>query len=487
MAASPTRTPRRNARVSVKEPVRILGALRESKLREWSDSFEGQEDDVIRLVDYKEAHLVHVTHDRDVSGREVRLFQRPDLGPWLKQANQFDGIAAQKMDRITRRPSDLYLFLEWLKDHGKFLITHKDGIDTRTDAGKRYAELMGMVGSWEWEAIQERNSDSVSRARAEGRYHGGDVPYGYRIVGAKGDWRYAIDEEQQKVIFWMIERFLEGWTYMGIAEDLDRRKVPTSKGRGQWSWQTVRRILASRRLLGEDSKGNIRCEGVVPVPVWQAVQKEAERRKAPVREKPRQGAAPLLGVAYCALCTKRLHKIRERTQCHTINCPMKSIATAELWEFIEAWMTLMSSGVERHEHVVIPGLDNRPEIRDVKTRVARLRRQDEDGDWDDDRAAYKRRMADLRARLKDLEKEPVVPDRDVWKPTGESYRDFWKRCTELDKGEELRRIGAKLYVDAGMPRGTLADGGPAATGRLRFETPSQWDRWRVLGKPRKAA
>ncbi|MFB7255919.1 recombinase family protein [Streptomyces nojiriensis] len=84
------------------DQVRLLGALRESKGRDWSDSFEGQENDVHGLVARHRGVLVETTRDRDVSGREVRLFDRPELGPWLKKPDMYDGIAVQKIDRLTR-------------------------------------------------------------------------------------------------------------------------------------------------------------------------------------------------------------------------------------------------------------------------------------------------------------------------------------------------------------------------------------------------
>ncbi|MFZ3493471.1 recombinase family protein [Streptomyces sp. 5.8] len=486
--------------------VRLLGALRESKGRDWSDSFDGQEKDVESVAARHRGTLVEITRDRDVSGREVRLFDRPDLGPWLKKPDLYDGIAVQKMDRLTRRPVDIYLFFEWAKEHNKFLVTG-DGVDTRTKAGKAHAELLAMVGGWEWEAIQERNADSRARAREAGRWHGGTIPYGYRISSSKGNWRLVPDTvplfstvadrrawSPVDVIHWMIEMFLfgedgrGGWSYLRIAAWLDKHNVPTSTGKGQWNHRTVKNMLGSRvNLLGEDSHGNVRAKPLVAMGIFQQVQKELKARARSIKP-PRANANPLADVIWCVECDKKFHFLPQpdyadgrphlgRYHCNTLNCPVKTLAATEVWEVINAYMRLMGSGVERHVLDVTPGVDYTPEINGLKARISRLRRQDEDGDWEDDRDGYRRRLGELRGKLRELEAEPIVPQGEAWIPTGETYRDFWKRATLGEQGAELRRIGVKIYVDTRKPKGI-------GTGRLRVEAPSGWLRWQLLEKPR---
>ncbi|MCM1967235.1 recombinase family protein [Streptomyces sp. G1] len=490
--------------------VRLLGALRESKGREWSDSFDGQENDVHGLVARHRGVLVETTRDRDVSGREVRLFDRPELGPWLKKPDLYDGIAVQKIDRLTRRPVDIYLFFEWCREHGKFLVS-ADGVDTRTRAGKAHAELLAMVGGWEWEAIQERNADSRARAREAGRWHGGTIPYGYRVNGSKGNWRLVPDTVPQlctvedrrtlspvDVIHWMIEMFLygpdgkEAWSYLRIAAWLDRHKVPTSTGKGQWNHRTVKNMLGSRaNLLGEDTHGNVRAKALITVGVFRHVEKEMQRRSRSIKP-PRANANPLAEVPWCPECGKKMHYLPQpdyadgrphlgRYHCNTLNCPVKTVAAKELWTVLDAYMRLMASGVERHVREVTPGVDYRPEIADLKARIGRLRRQDEDGDWEDDRDGYRRRLGELRGKVRELEAHPFVPEGETWVPTGETYGDFWKRATLHEKGAELRRIGVKVYVDTRKP----ADDTPVGSGRLRLEAPSNWLRWSLLEKPKR--
>ncbi|MFZ3495625.1 recombinase family protein [Streptomyces sp. 5.8] len=479
--------------------LRLLGALRESKLREHSDSFAGQEKDVAGAVAHAGAALVDMTRDRDVSGREVRLFQRPELGPWLKKPDRYDGIAVQKIDRLTRRPVDMYLFLEWLTKHGKFLISAQ-GDDTRTKSGRQRVELMAMVGSWEWEAIQERNQDSHERARLAGRYHGGWIPYGYRSTGSKGNWYLEPDPDQAEIVRSIVADAIAGVAYLAIADRLNDEGVPVPKKGTKWVPQTIKLIVGSpsiigravhrgKELIGPDGLPIQKAEPLIAMKTYHTLRSVIDAKASKFGQydrAERKDRTELIRVIVCPECGKNFNRARGykttpyRYRCNTPHCPIGGVPEAELWDVLNAFMRLMSSGVMRHNLTVLHGVDRRADIQELKDRLKRLRASREDGDWDDDLDAYKARRDTLRDRVAELEAEPVVPDREVWTPTGEMYSEFWAKATNLEKGDELRRIGLKLYVD---PRVPATEFGRLTSGRFRIEAPSQWMRWKVLGTP----
>ncbi|MCX5203012.1 recombinase family protein [Streptomyces sp. NBC_00237] len=470
--------------------VRLLGALRESKKREWSDSFEGQEADVVSAARRVDGTLVHFTRDRDVSGREVPLFKRPQLKKWLDKPRSYDGITVQSMSRLTRRPADIYLFLEWCDEHGKFLVTHKESIDTRTEGGRRMAELFAMVASWEWDEIQARTKSSSDRAREAGRWHGGMVPYGYRVVGSKGNWSLVPNDiptfctvtpkrewtEVQVILDLMIPWFLfgdskalsgdkyrgrvgEGWSYNRISEELHAMGVPTSRGFGLWTNTTVRKILTSRiNLLGEDKDGRVRAAALIKPALFQQIQREAETRTKGPREKPvRRNANPLAKCIECQVCRRGIYYMarpdyKDGTphlgifHCSTTGCPVKTIAGKEVFGAVNKNILLWFMDEPRYVKKVEPGIDHTAEIEDAKKRMARLRRQDENGDWEDDPDGYRRRMNELRASVKKFEKNPVVPDKVTYEPTGEVFGEVWSKWSWHERGAELRANGVTVLV-----------------------------------------
>ncbi|WP_424216383.1 recombinase family protein (plasmid) [Streptomyces sp. BI20] len=477
---------------------RLLGALRESKLREHSDSFEGQDNDVQRVILSTGATLVHMTRDRDVSGREVRIFDRPELGPWIKKPNLFDGIAVQKIDRLTRRPVDIYLFLEWLTANGKFLISAQ-GDDTRTKAGRQRVEMMAMVGSWEWDAIQERNQDSHERARLAGRYHGGVVPYGYQVTGTKGNYYLEPHPEESAIVQGIVAEVIAGLSYEAIANRLNEDEVPTPKWGKHWVAATIQYIVTSPALrgravhkgdevIGEDGMPVQKAVPLISERTYRALKKVTDAKKAKYVPRNRSDRTELIRVIVCIGCGKNNNRHRGRKgtpyryRCMNKKCPLQGIRQEEIWSVLDDYMRLFGSGVEIHELEVTPGQDNREEIQELKDRLKRLRQSREDGDWDDDLDAYMSRRDKLRERVKALEADPIIPDKETWTSTGKSYTDFWANATRLEKGDELRRINFYLVVD---PRVPAQEKGQFTSGRYRVVAPSQWERWKVLGMPKK--
>ncbi|MEV3857273.1 recombinase family protein [Streptomyces sp. NPDC050095] len=467
--------------------VRLLGALRESKLREHSDSFEGQENDVLHVVAGASARLVEMTRDRDVSGREVRIFERPKLGPWFKKPDRWDGIAVQKIDRLTRRPVDIYLFLEWLTKHGKFLVSSQ-GDDTRTKSGRQRVELMAMVGSWEWEAIQERNQDSHERARFAGKFHGGRAPYGYTVTGEKGNYRLTVNEDEADVMRRIAAEVIEGRSYLSIARDLTADGIPSPKAGKQWELQTVRALVKSpaiigrkvhkgKEVIGDDGMPVQAADSLISFTTWTVLQRAVKDKAINAPSRKRSNQTPLLGVVLCAGCGKRMYRNpgrsvnhRPRYRCHNNHCDVHSIVEEEIWALLNAWFRLTASGVERRTLYVVHGVDNRPQIEELKQRLRRLRDAREDGDWDDDLDGYRARRTKLRGMVAELEAHPVIPDREVWEPTGETYLSFWQRATDAEKGEECRALGITVFVDTRI----------VGHGRVRLESPSQWEMFSAL-------
>jgi len=245
---------------------RVLGAGRLSRAREESTSEPRQKETVSGVAQMLHGELVDWKFDSNVSGRDVSPFARPELSPWFKEplVHDWDVLSAWKMDRLTRRALHFHELMEWMKEHGKHIVT--SDVNTTTKAGRQTAELMAMVASWEWEAIQERAQDSYDELSQQGRFPGGSVPYGYLAVKqASGEgWRLTPDdtgvpgkmEPTAAIARDLVRRAIEGAGNPAIAAHLNKTGHPTSTDadrirRGkepkgvQWHPNSVRAVLRS--------------------------------------------------------------------------------------------------------------------------------------------------------------------------------------------------------------------------------------------------
>lgn len=117
------------------------------------------------------------------AGESAKSLERPALKRALAQLRKggAEALLVVKLDRLTRSIRDLSDLLEryFIKKYA--LLSVGEQIDTRTAGGRMMLNMLTLVAQWEREAIGERTSAAMQHMRAEGRYTGGHVPYGWRL------------------------------------------------------------------------------------------------------------------------------------------------------------------------------------------------------------------------------------------------------------------------------------------------------------------
>jgi site-specific DNA recombinase len=113
-----------------------------------------------------------------------------------------------------------------------------------------------------------------------GKSTGGPAAYGYRRAGYKNDpaeggrdtRRFVPDPEEKEIVVEVVERVAAGQTLTRIADDLNRRGVPTTHG-ARWTISNVRRIALNPRYVGRvvykgRDAGPADWEALVDEPTW---------------------------------------------------------------------------------------------------------------------------------------------------------------------------------------------------------------------------
>ncbi|MET9244483.1 recombinase family protein [Nonomuraea sp. NPDC003709] len=246
---------------------RVVGAVRESRERDTSTSPDTQKRKITGWTDLHDGDLIHVAVDRDVSGKTVSPWDRPDLGYWMAHPEKFDVLCAAKLDRICRNAEDFFRLIRWSQEHSIALVFIEEGFDLTTPAGTMAAKILAVVAEFEWDSIRGRTLDGQQTAVQQGRWRGGIAPYGYRPVkevrnGVLG-WYLEIDPDTSGILRGIVGRVILGEESISkIAEDLNSRGVLTSadahrvrqgkepKG-SKWYPANMIQLLRSRALLGE--------------------------------------------------------------------------------------------------------------------------------------------------------------------------------------------------------------------------------------------
>lgn len=317
----------------------IYCRLSRNRTGERSASTERQEVECRRLADGRGWQVVAVEVDDDVSAYSGKL--RPGYASITAalEARMVDAVIAWAPDRLHRSPAELETFIDLVESVGAEVATVQAGrVDLATPAGRMQARQLGIIARYESEHRSERTRLAHDQIAAEGRWKGGRRPYGYENVTGTGTLR--IVPEEAEVIREAVARVLAGERVGSVANDLERRGVPTVTG-AQWRSQTLRRVIASptiagRRVSGGEDVGPAQWEPIIDSATLEAV-------TAVLASGHRRGRVPRLallsgGRLVCELCSRPMATARRENGRRIYRCLgcFAQIAAEPLEDFIEA-------------------------------------------------------------------------------------------------------------------------------------------------------
>ncbi|MFJ1704417.1 recombinase family protein [Kitasatospora sp. NPDC088346] len=253
--------------------MRALIAVRLSNVTDNTTSPTRQRKKSQGWCDGNGARVVGEALDLDVSASKVAPFKRPELGKWLAKPDEYDAIVFWRLDRAVRSMADMATLGQWAKTHGKLLVFAEGPggaplvLDMRATSlvSELIIMLLAFAAQMEAEAIKERVQGSRAELRSQGRWHGGRIPYGWTVIenpNGKG-WVLVECPETGPIVREIIRRVIDGDSIYSIANDLDRREVPTAtdletkrktgalpETLKKWDHQQISQMLRSEHLRG---------------------------------------------------------------------------------------------------------------------------------------------------------------------------------------------------------------------------------------------
>ena len=81
-------------------------------------------------------------------------------------------LYVESISRLERSTKDLLNIIDTLTDKGVTLVSHKENIDTDTPTGKFMLMVFIALSQLEHEQIEQRQSEGIEIAKAQGKYTG---------------------------------------------------------------------------------------------------------------------------------------------------------------------------------------------------------------------------------------------------------------------------------------------------------------------------
>ena len=333
-------------------------------------------------------------YDEGITGTKKE--KRPELLRMIKDCEKqnIDLIMTKSISRFARNTMDCLELVRKLTKLGISVYFESENINTGSMESELMLSILSGLAEGESVSIADNNKWSIQRRFQNGTYKIGCSPYGYNTV----DGELIVNEQQAEIVRIIFSETLSGKSLHKIADDLNRRNIPSKKG-GRWTGTTIRGMVGNEKYIGDavfqktysDSQFNRHKndgekeqyliqnhhEPIISCEDFAAVQKVIEQRG---KEKGVKKCSekylkryPFSGKIICSQCggtfKRRTHSSGRKyiawccsTHIESIEkCSMKYIPDSD---FEYAFVTMMNKLIFSHQTILKPLLIG---LRDVNT------------------------------------------------------------------------------------------------------------------------
>lgn len=193
-------------------------------------SLEAQRDRLIRFAEFQEMEVVREYCDAGKSGKNIS--GRPEFSQMLQDvAEDRDGvdfILVFKLSRFGRNAADVLNSLQYIQDFGVNLICVEDGIDSSKDSGKLTITVLSAVAEIERENILVQTMEGRKQKAREGKWNGGQAPFGYDLDSQNGT--LTVNQQEAEIVRIIFRKFAnEGMGAERICDYLNQHGYSKKK------------------------------------------------------------------------------------------------------------------------------------------------------------------------------------------------------------------------------------------------------------------
>jgi DNA invertase Pin-like site-specific DNA recombinase len=436
--------------------MRALGGGRLSRDKDTSTSKERQYEAIELSAKLRGDRLIHIAFDNDVSGA-ISPFEREELGPWLTEPAkiaQWDVLIVPKLDRLTRSLFDFADFVKWANVHEKLLISVSEGIDLSTPAGRMVANILVSFAQFERERIGERRAEAAEKLRVLGRMGSGRPKYGYMRKDVSD--RIYQNPDTAPIARRFINEIIDGMTQDKVCERLTDEGIPAPYGGPVWRASSLRKILASRALLGElqhnghsvlDAEGSpimMTEEPLITLHEWTLLQEALDERRRYWKTSP--NFHMMLRIAFCGECDNPFHHQHNGNNDYYRDHGTHSLPgiRTEALEAMTEDLLISNYGKRGIERRARAGKDYTAEIKLTERELSELENQYVAHNVSAERFA--KVASRLEARLAQLRQAQEAASSTDWEPTGETVKERWMRSDKAERHTMLRSLGLRVEL-----------------------------------------
>ena len=145
--------------------------------------------------------------DRGYSGKNT---DRPELQKLISEIERenIEKVIVYKLDRISRNIVDFYNLYDFMEKHNCAFYSVNDAFDTASPMGRLLMGILINFAQMERENIQIRVQDSYyARAETDGRWLGGNTPYGFKLGKTKNKISTLKPTEDMEIVKLIYQKY----------------------------------------------------------------------------------------------------------------------------------------------------------------------------------------------------------------------------------------------------------------------------------------
>ena len=219
-------------------------------------SLDAQKRALQRYAEREDMIVVDIYEDAGKSGKSIE--GRPAFSKMLsdiKNGLGIDYVLVYKLSRFGRNATDILTSLSLIQSYDVNLICAEDGINSSQTSGRLLISVLSSVSEIERENILEQTMNGRKEKARQGKWNGGNAPYGYKLerVGNNDKKQLVIDEDKVEIVKLIFNKFInEDMKYNSIAKYLNFRGLDKTR---VWHYYTVKDIIRNPIYCGKIAYG----------------------------------------------------------------------------------------------------------------------------------------------------------------------------------------------------------------------------------------
>lgn len=217
---------------------------------EQQNSYEAQIEYYSGYIKSKpEWEFVRIYADEGISGTSYK--KRDEFNEMIRDAmnGKIDLILTKSISRFSRNTVDSLSITRQLKSVGVEVYFEKENISSMDAQAELLFTIMSSIAQEESRSISENVRWGKQRSMEAGKI---SLAWGHFLGFRKGpDGLPEIVEEEAETIRRIYNMYLDGQSFLSIADSLTKDGIKTPSGKDVWRAETVRSILTNEKYKGD--------------------------------------------------------------------------------------------------------------------------------------------------------------------------------------------------------------------------------------------